>query len=292
MITEMDANALAFYGRHGPITDPGPHANLLAALPAGVESLVRVVQGLVVHIFWAERYGLRLSQEREGEVGLRRVEAQIERILDLDARPLSEARPLERRLVGNCRDFSILLCAMLRAHGIPARARCGFGAYFWPGRYEDHWVCEVWQAERERWVLVDAQLDAFQQDVLQPDFSPLDVPRNRFIVGGQAWLDCREGRSDPLLYGIHDMHGMWFIRGNVVRDMLALNKIELLPWDDWGPMVSTETEALTRNVALIDRLARLSLAGDELFLALRATYESERRLYGVPVQVLEQALVG
>ncbi|HOQ97470.1 MAG TPA: transglutaminase domain-containing protein, partial [Anaerolineae bacterium] len=65
--------------------------------------------------------------------------------------------------------------------------------------------------------------------MLQPDFSPLDVPRSRFIVGGQAWLDCREGRSDPLLYGIHDMHGMWFIRGNVVRDMLALNKIELLP---------------------------------------------------------------
>lgn len=292
MITEMDANALAFYGRHGPITDPGPFGERLAELPADVAALVRVVQGLVVHVFWAERYGLHLTPEREAEVGLRRVEAQIARILDLDPRPLDVARPLETRLVGNCRDFSTLLCAMLRAHGIPARARCGFGAYFWPGRYEDHWVCEYWNASAERWVLVDAQLDAFQQEVLKVDFSTLDVPRVRFIVGGQAWLDCREGRRDPLLYGIQDMHGMWFIRGNVVRDMLALNKIELLPWDDWGPMVSTEAEALTRNVALIDRLARLSLAGDELFLALRATYENERRLYGVPVQVLEQALVG
>jgi len=292
MISEMDANALAFYRRHGPVTEPGAYAEAFDDLPDAVPGLVRVVQGLLVHVFWAERYGLHLSPEREAEVGLRRVEAQLERIRALDPRPLAEARPLETRLVGNCRDYATLLCAMLRAHGIPARARCGFGAYFWPERYEDHWVSEYWSAAQERWVLVDAQLDAFQQETLRTSFNPLDVPRDQFIVAGQAWLACREDRCDPQAYGIHDMHGMWFIRGNVVRDFLSLNKIELLPWDDWGPMASTEAEALSRNVSLIDRLARLGLAGDELFLALRATYENERRLYGVPVQVLEQALVG
>ena len=34
----------------------------------------------------------------------------------------------ERRFVGNCRHFTVLLCAFLRARGVPARARCGFGA--------------------------------------------------------------------------------------------------------------------------------------------------------------------
>ena len=55
------------------------------------------------------------------------------------------------------RDFTV---AFLRAAGVPARARCGFGAYFRPGWFEDHWVVEYWNATAARWQLVDAQLDA------------------------------------------------------------------------------------------------------------------------------------
>jgi hypothetical protein len=33
-----------------------------------------------------------------------------------------------------------LTVALLRAAGVPARARCGFGAYFRPGWLEDHWI--------------------------------------------------------------------------------------------------------------------------------------------------------
>jgi transglutaminase-like putative cysteine protease len=32
------------------------------------------------------------------------------------------------RLAANCRGFTVLATAMLRAHGVPARARCGSGA--------------------------------------------------------------------------------------------------------------------------------------------------------------------
>ena len=41
--------------------------------------------------------------------------------------------------MGNCRDFSTMLCTVLRYQNTPARARCGFGAYFLPDHYEDHW---------------------------------------------------------------------------------------------------------------------------------------------------------
>ena len=74
-------------------------------------------------------------------------------------------RPLDRRLVGNCRRFSVLLVAMLRHQGVPARARCGFGAYFLPNHFEDHWVVEYWNQEGGRWVFVDAQLDELQREV-------------------------------------------------------------------------------------------------------------------------------
>ena len=36
------------------------------------------------------------------------------------------------------------------------------------------------------------------------------------------------------------MYGYWFIAGNLVRDLAALNKVELLPWDDWGAMVGPD----------------------------------------------------
>jgi hypothetical protein len=50
---------------------------------------------------------------------------------------------------------------MLQSQGKPARARCGFGRYFKAGWYEDHWICEYWNDEQGRWIMVDAQLDDF-----------------------------------------------------------------------------------------------------------------------------------
>jgi len=87
------------------------------------------------------------------------------------------------RLIVVCRHFTVLFAALLRETGIPARGRCGFGTYFRSGRFVDHWVCEYWNAPEARWVLVDAFIAAEQREKLRPDFNPLDVPRDRFVVG-------------------------------------------------------------------------------------------------------------
>jgi hypothetical protein len=222
---EMKAD-LSYFAQPGGMTDPGSQAKLLEDLPAGIAGLCKLVQGTTVHIFWAERYGISLPPERQAEVQLRSLERRLKRTAELDPRPLTEARPLDRKIVGNCRDFTLLLVSILRRQGVPARARCGFGAYFLPDHYEDHWVCEYWNAIQSRWVLVDAQLDAFQCKELKVSFDPLDVPREQFIVGGRAWQLCRSGLVDPECFGIFDMHGLGFVRGNLVRDIAALNKVE------------------------------------------------------------------
>ncbi len=195
---------LDYYVQASPMTDPQDQAYLLADLPADIPSLVKVVQGVIVHIFWADRYGLHLSDERKQEVNLRFIPKILTRINELDPQPLTVARPLDRKLVGNCRDYSTLLCAILRQQGVAARARCGFGAYFMPGHYEDHWVCEYWNAAQRRWIMVDAQLDPLQCDVLNIPFDPLDVPRDQFITGGRAWQMCRSGQADPDRFGIFE----------------------------------------------------------------------------------------
>jgi hypothetical protein len=269
---------LAYYSCQGLITDPGACAALFEALPSDVSELCRVVQGTLLHIFWAERYGVSLSDERAKEVNLRHVARMLARIHDLDERPLSTARPVEKRLVGNCRDFSVLLCSMLRHQGVPARARCGFGTYFEPGRYEDHWVCEYWKPGEQRWMMVDAQLDDLQREALGIDFDPLDMPTGKFLPGGKAWQMCRSGQANPDSFGIFDMHGLWFVRGDLVRDMASLNKVELLPWDGWGLMGGEGKGFSADDLALLDSAAALTLADNTSFSEMRALYEDNAGL--------------
>jgi hypothetical protein len=271
-----------YYAGPGLMTDPGEHADLFDGLPTNIPALCQVVQGLLLHVFWAERYGVALSEERQREVGIRRVSEMLARIQGMDDRALAVERVLDKKLVGNCRDFSVLLCAMLRARGVPARARCGFGAYFTPGMYEDHWVCEYWNGDAGRWVMVDAQLDALQREVLEIPFDPCDVPRDQFLVGGKAWRMCRAGGADPEKFGIFDMHGLWFIRGDLVRDLLALNKVEVLPWDGWGVIAKPDEELSPDDIALLDRVAELTFVDDPPFAEVRAIYEGDARVRTPP----------
>ncbi len=277
------ANPLEYYAAPGAMTDPREHAPLFAALPRDLASLCQIVQGVLIHIFWAERYGVQLADERKTETQIRSVARKLTRLLELDPRPLTEARALDRKLVGNCRDFTVLLTALLRHQGVPARARCGFARYFMPGKHEDHWVCEYWNATEQRWVLVDAQLDEFQQQALRIRFSPLDVPRTMFLPGGKAWQMCRAGQANPDKFGILDMHGLWFVRGDLVRDVAALNKMELLPWDGWGLIEEEAQNISAEENAFLDRVAELTQGDVPQFDAVRALYASDERLRVPPV---------
>lgn len=275
---------LDYFAAPGLITAPGNQAALFDGLPTDLPSLCRVVQGVLLHILCAEQYGVHLAAERKEEVQLRWIRRQLARIRELDPRPLCEPRPAEKRLVGNCRDFSVLLTAMLRHQGVPARARCGFGRYFMPNHYEDHWVCEYWNPTQQRWILVDAQLDELLQQLLKLSFNPLDVPRDQFIVGGHAWQLCRSGQADPESFGIFDMHGLWFVRGDFVRDVAALNKVELLPWDSWG-LAEGRDEALTAaDLTFLDQVAALTSGNVPDFAHVRRLYETDDRLR-VPLTV-------
>src|SRR5207244_6237492 len=124
----------------------------------------------------------------------------VAKIRELDDAPLTIARPPDRRVLGNCRDFSTLTTALLRHHGIPARARCGFGLYFVDGEYIDHWVVEWWNGDA--WVLTDAQLDEFQRGSLHLPFDPLDTPREWFVDAGRAWQRYRAGEVEGDRFGV------------------------------------------------------------------------------------------
>jgi hypothetical protein len=242
-------------------------------LPGDPGALASVVQGLLMHEHVAPAYGLTLSADQHAEAHTRPVEEIVRQIVAHDARPLTASRPPAERQVGVCRHFTLLHMAMLRRAGLQARARCGFGAYFEAGKFIDHWVTEYWNEERKAWVLVDAQLDARQREIFGIAFDPLDVPRDQFVVAGDAWQRCRAGRLDPNAFGILDMFGLWFIAGNVIRDVAALNDQVMLPWDVWGAMTRKDEEI---DLGLLDRLAALTVEPDRHFGELRAIYHDPR----------------
>jgi hypothetical protein len=126
--------------------------------------------------------------------------------------------------------------------------------------------------------MVDAQLDAFQRDKLGIEFDPLDVPNDQFLTGGTAWLMCRNNKADPDQFGIFDMHGLWFVRGKVVRDLASLNKMELLPWDCWGLIDKEEKEISEEDRALLDRVATITQAENIRFSETQSLYQNDARL--------------
>jgi hypothetical protein len=218
-----------------------------------------------------------VPKERLAEVDTRYVSRMLARLAEFDDRSLTEARLPEKRLIGCCRDFAVLFCAMARHQGIPTRTRVGFATYFIPGFHVDHEVAEYWDAQEGRWQLVDPQIASeLHIKAYRIQFDPLGVPRHRFIVGGRAWQRCRAGEADPETFGLFpdsDLKGWWFIRSRLMHDLARQNKRELLLWDAWGLM-----EPTAEDVRLLDRAAELTQAGDAAFAALRALYEREAAL--------------
>ena len=136
-------------------------------------------------------------------------------------------------------------------------------------------MTETWNADEKRWQLVDAQIDTVQREQMNVQCDTLDLGREDFWVAGQAWLRCRRGDVDPERFGILDMWGLWFVHDNVIRDVAALCKVELLPWDSWGAMAEDLSEKTEEELARIDAAAELTSAAEPDVPAIRALFTGD-----------------
>ncbi|HEX2510507.1 MAG TPA: transglutaminase domain-containing protein [Microvirga sp.] len=282
-----------YYATQSAFSTPGRHAALFDALPSDPAGIARAVQGLVIYEHVAEPfYGCSLPEERRAESHIRPLETMIDAVLALDGRPLDVPRPPERRLVGICRHYMLLALAIFRHHGVPARGRGGFGAYFNPGTFEDHWVCEYWKADEGRWALLDAQFDEVFVRNLAIRHDVHDVPRRQFLTAPDAWRRCRGGDLDPQLFGIEfsRLRGLWFVAGSLVRDLATLNGCEILPWDVWGAQPTRNAELTADELASFDDIAPLTADPDANFETLRRRFaeDAELRLPETVLNALRQ----
>jgi hypothetical protein len=93
--------ALTYYSQQGSVSDPGEHTHLFEDLPTSIADLVQLVRGVTVHVFWADRYALKVPPDRMDELQLRSVERRLARTMELDPRPLVHFRSMDKRLLGN-----------------------------------------------------------------------------------------------------------------------------------------------------------------------------------------------
>lgn len=267
------------YATPGEFTDL---SRVPAATLDGVDGdpveICRPVRGLVTHPFEIEP--LRLPAERMASNQTRPADRLIDALMELDPAPLAVAREPVDRIVGTCRHFAVLGCALLRHRGVSARVRCGFATYFRPGRAVDHWVIEYREPSPARWVRLDAQI--LGGGVLD---HAEDLRRGEFLSGGEAWQAYRRDEIDASIFGVDgtDNWGPAEIRGNAVRDLAALNKVETLPWDEWGRM--SDAYAGTTGSDYDERLDELAeaCARDDP-VAVAATYAHPD--FAVPAELL------
>ncbi|HNT25431.1 MAG TPA: excinuclease ABC subunit UvrA [Anaerolineales bacterium] len=269
--------SLSYYTSQSPLSDPGAYAYLYEDLPADPQALARVVQGVLIHKLTIDLYAIQLSAVQRAEVNLISIAQRLRRLAELDATPLVSARPPAERQVAVCRDFALLFVSLLRHQGIPARMRVGFAEYLFPKQpYKaDHWVAEYWNGAR--WVLADAQIDEPQRNAFQMQkTNPLDLRQDvDFYPAGKAWQLCRAGKARSSLFRFS---GKWkgypCIRGNLLHDFQALNKIELSPIQPWDIYDGDELSAETgEGKAALDQIASLTCEPEAHFAALRSLFD-------------------
>lgn len=250
------------YATQSRISDPGPFAARLAEVGSDLPAMRAAASRLVFHYRAGGDFAENgIEASRIAEIDTRYARDMLARIFQLSDRPLTADRAPNQRIVGCCRDFTLLFLAIARQHGVRARARVGFAAYFMPGWFVDHVIAEVWDVDQQRWRMIDAELG--EDHVDQSDgakIDPLDLPAGRFLTGPQAWRSCRTGSADPDRFvvdpdlAIPQTRGWPQVRHNLIQDLASLAKHEMLLWEDWS-LDHIDGEPAPRQLDLLDRLA-------------------------------------
>src|SRR4030042_2423536 len=183
---EQNNNSLLnFYRQYSEYTDPGEYAYLYDNLPDSLPELCRIIKSQYIIPFELPAYEGQIPEERINDMmKYPTVKLALEGLLSYDSSGLVLDRKPEDRLVLICRDNAVLLASILKYRRIPARVRYGFAPYLRPGFHASHVICEVWNENENRWMLVD------------PSTNMIDFNRDQFEFSNDVWRKLKEKEID------------------------------------------------------------------------------------------------
>lgn len=234
-------NELDYYREQSVFSHPGKFAELWDSVPPTIADMKAAITPLLFHYRgggdWDEN---GIEADRISEINLRYANEMLTCIDSRKSISVAANREMNERMVGCCRDWALLFVSLARHHGFAARSRVGFSAYFMDGWWIDHTVAEIWDESVQRWILVDAELENSWTTASGQEVDPLDISRDIFLPGLDAWRQVRAGEVDASMFVVHpdiempELRGVPYLWHNSVLDLAALNRYEMVLWDVWG----------------------------------------------------------
>lgn len=261
-------NQINYYKEHSYMTDIKEHQDFIGKLPKDVFELSKLIQNALLHNHVQHLYKVTSNETlTKEELPLRSMNEMIQGFKHRGMLNLHDQRVPDERLLGICRDYSVMLTSLLREIGVAARARCGFASYLEQGKYVDHWVCEYFDESQSKWIKFDAQIDDLQKTMFESaigksiDFT--HVNDEEFIIAAKAWQMARNNEVDAELFGILDWWGYDYLICNLILDINSLLKVPLEPWDMWEGYKSMPYNQLTKEDKLVlDEVAKIVIEND------------------------------
>ena len=153
----VDTSLLEFYRQYSAFMDPGEYEYLYKNLPDSLPDLCKLIKSQFLHPYEdLPKYREQIPEERWNEsFNYPTVKSILDGLLSYDSPGIVKNRKPEARLVLGCNQNAIILASILKYRGIPARVRYGHATYFITGFHISHTICEVWNENEMRWMLVD-----------------------------------------------------------------------------------------------------------------------------------------
>jgi len=264
----VDTSLLDFYRQYSAFTDPGEYAYLFANLPDSLPELCSLIKSQIIHPYDdLPKYRELIPQERWNEAfSYPGVKSILEGLVSYDSSGFINDRKPEDRLVLGCNQNAILLASILKFRGIPARVRTGHATYIMPGFHISHTVCEVWNENEMRWMLVDPSMDM------------VDFSREKFDFSNELWLKLQNKDIDPNLYGIPRRYtGLVSIVGKVCTDLASILGTEY-PIDQYAPILDDifqNNQLSSKQIETLNKISELmKLIDAESLSELKVIYNN------------------
>jgi formylglycine-generating enzyme len=254
-------SVLDFYRQYSSFTNPGEYGYVYKNLPDSLSDLCSLIKSQFIHPY-AElpQYREQIPKERWNYESSKypTVNSILKGLLSYDSRGLVKDRKPEDRLVLGCREYAIVLVSILKYRGIPARARYGHATYIMPEFHVSHIICEVWNENDRRWMLVD------------PGLNMIDFSREKFDFSNEAWLQMQKKEIDPGLYGNPGQYsGLVSILAKINTDLASLLGAEYAIYQ-YAPILDyafqNNNQLTSRHIETLNRISELmkSIDADNL----------------------------
>jgi hypothetical protein len=261
-------SVLDFYRQYSFFTDPGEYEYLYEKLPDSLPELCSLIKSQIIHPYNdLPKYRELIPQERWNEAfSYPSVKSILEGLVSYDSSGFINNRKPEDRLVLGCNQNAILLASILKFRGIPARLRTGHATYIMPGFHISHTVCEVWNENEIRWMLVDPSMDM------------VDYSREKFDFSNELWLKLQNEEIDPNLYGIPRRYtGLVSIVGKVCTDLASILGTEY-PIDQYAPILDDifqNNQLSSKQIETLNKISELmKLIDSESLSELKEIYNN------------------